>query len=274
MCPVASRNEVAGGRMEMPITWGHVIRIWWAYTWRGLILSAVAVLAVNLLFGWPLVQLAMHFNISPASRILEAFQGITALAVSVLTFWWILGKQFGDFRLVLAASDECASDQCSDCSDSAARGAKSETEQSAIEIRDFVLASVVTSGDCIEVCLKPAYVHKSEGEPGVDSGTGWTQEVRIRIRKGRVLQSPSEVPLLLQDGCLVTGKTRQPNIITIPCGCSGSVELTLDGVNGQRLVVAGTGIDIVATSPRPQPGPRPSPLRPAAAKSAWSAPRT
>ncbi len=42
-----------------------------------------------------------------------------------------------------------------------------------IEIHDSVLGSIEIADDNVTLNLTPAYIHKSSGQPRVDSGSGW-----------------------------------------------------------------------------------------------------
>ena len=72
------------------ITWNMAFKIWWAILWRSLLLGIPPLLAVNFAerLGWmppPLAQL---------------FVFLVSILSSVATLkWWILAKDFGDFKL-------------------------------------------------------------------------------------------------------------------------------------------------------------------------------
>lgn len=96
----------------------------------------------------------------------------------------------------------------------------------AIEIHDSHLTGIEKRGAVLEVHLS-AYIHKSEGEPGVDRGTGWTQDAILAFADGVVEGLPKSWPVDLGDGELRwEGQTRH-NVIPIPFQSTGSVSLTL-----------------------------------------------
>ena len=113
-----------------------------------------------------------------------------------------------------------------------------------IEIHDSILGGIAIQGSTVEVHLAPAYVHVSDGRPGVDAGTGWTQQAVLRIRHARIERSPTGFPVELMDGHLDLGGIRHDNMIPIPLGVSGHVELQADGPNGQVLRVSGDGVEL------------------------------
>ncbi len=88
--------------MELEITWGRAIRIWWAYLWRGLIAMVVAMLVggiVGAIIGFVMGALGVSLKVIP--MVTGPIGGIIGLAISVVPMKMILGKDFGTFRLVL-----------------------------------------------------------------------------------------------------------------------------------------------------------------------------
>jgi outer membrane lipoprotein SlyB len=90
--------------MEIEITWGKVVRVWWAYAWR----SFIAVFCGAI--GGALVGGVLGFAMGAFGVSLTAIQLIVAsigfligLALSVVPMKLILGKDFGEFRLVLVS---------------------------------------------------------------------------------------------------------------------------------------------------------------------------
>jgi len=95
--------------MELEITWGRVTRIWWSYVWRNLI----AVIAAMVLGG--ILGAVLGFVMGKMGVPRQAILFITApigfiigLLVSIVPMKLILGKDFGEFRLVLLSNDSAA----------------------------------------------------------------------------------------------------------------------------------------------------------------------
>lgn len=88
--------------MELELTWGRAVRVWWSYFWRNLI----AIVAAMILGG--IVGFIVGFVMGMLGVSITAIQYTTGLlgiligtALSVVPMKMILGKDFGDFRLVL-----------------------------------------------------------------------------------------------------------------------------------------------------------------------------
>jgi len=88
--------------MELEITWKRAIKVWWAYLWRNL-LAIIAGVIIGAIVG---AILGVILGTLGASK--ETIQTVVApigfiigLAVSVVPMKLILGKDFGEFRLVM-----------------------------------------------------------------------------------------------------------------------------------------------------------------------------
>ncbi len=88
--------------MALEVTWRRTVRVWWAYFWRNIlfiicamILSGVAGLIIGFIMG------AMGASRDAITWTAVPIGGIIGLALSVIPMRLILGKDFGEFRLVL-----------------------------------------------------------------------------------------------------------------------------------------------------------------------------
>ena len=108
----------------------------------------------------------------------------------------------------------------------------------AIEIHDSALQEIIVEGDAAVLHFPHVYIHESEGRPGVDAGTGWSQEAVLRIGNARVegsfpdgnreaLAGCNDDVFCLNDGVLVINGAVSDNMIPIPLDVSGDVKLKL-----------------------------------------------
>ena len=72
------------------ITWELAFKIWWAFTWRALLLGFPPAFAVGFVVGFLGFP---NFVYVLFSLLWSVFSGIAVMK------WWILGKDFGDFEL-------------------------------------------------------------------------------------------------------------------------------------------------------------------------------
>jgi hypothetical protein len=113
----------------------------------------------------------------------------------------------------------------------------------AIELHDSVLERVTETADGVVIRLT-AYVHRSQGIPGHDSGTGWSQPADITVHHGRVTAQTATPPCCL-DGGTVNGEFgRIENVLPLPFRMSGPSQVQLDGLGGEVLVVKGANVEV------------------------------
>jgi ABC-type glycerol-3-phosphate transport system permease component len=91
--------------MEMEITWARATRVWWSYLWRSLLM------AVGGFIGGAVVGGIIGFAMALAGASVTTIQFVTApiglllgLGLSIIPVKLILGKNFGEFRLVLVST--------------------------------------------------------------------------------------------------------------------------------------------------------------------------
>ncbi len=88
--------------MEVEISWRRTWRIWWAYAWRNLLMTLASMVAggiVGFIVGFLLGLLGVEQQI--IQYITGSLGFVIGFLLSVLPMRMILGKNFGDFRLVL-----------------------------------------------------------------------------------------------------------------------------------------------------------------------------
>ena len=88
-------------------------------------------------------------------------------------------------------------------------------ERRAIEFHDSELLFVRREGPNLRVRVS-AYVHVSDGEPGRDSGTGWTQDVDFILRDALVEIAAPAGKLELADGRLRIDDRLLENLVPLP----------------------------------------------------------
>ena len=92
--------------MEMQITWDRASRVWTAIAWRMMLAVFVIVLVVLVALGFLLNSLGISG--STIDVILKAAGLILMLITSIWIIKSVLGRNYGDFRLVLISQDSNA----------------------------------------------------------------------------------------------------------------------------------------------------------------------
>lgn len=115
----------------------------------------------------------------------------------------------------------------------------------AVELHDSVLADIEAVGGDVTLRRAPAYIHASEGRPGVDPGSGWHQAVTLVLRVAVVESAPSRWPCSLSHGTLSAGGAIHENCIPLPLACSGAASLSAVTEAGVSLRVRGSSVEVV-----------------------------
>ncbi len=116
----------------------------------------------------------------------------------------------------------------------------------AVELHDSEVVAVESAVGAVVVRLA-AYVHRSEGQPGFDAGTGWSQPVTLVFAGGVVDERPAVLPCTLDDG-FVSGGVVLDGLLPVPESVGSPVRFEARGLYGERLVVRGTGLEVVAAA--------------------------
>jgi hypothetical protein len=114
-----------------------------------------------------------------------------------------------------------------------------------IELHDSRVLDLTDDGDHVLIAMS-AYVHESEGRPGIDAGTGWTQPVRITVFEGRVVRRHQGDRLWIIDGVIRVGDETFDNMMPTDVLADGDVKLVFSGAEGV-LDVVGAGIRVEVT---------------------------
>lgn len=106
----------------------------------------------------------------------------------------------------------------------------------AIELHDSVLDSVAMRDGIVVVALRPAYIHRSLGEPGVDDGSGFIQDVNIEFGMAQVEGTLGPLPSDIYEGDLEFAGVLYPYMIRLPSGSAKEARLTLHLSPDYRMI--------------------------------------
>jgi hypothetical protein len=93
--------------MELEITWKRTVKVWWSYLWRNLI-AIICAIILSFIFGFivALTLGAFHVSVQAQQIIVAPIGAIIGLLSSIVPIKMILGKDFGEFRLVLLKKED------------------------------------------------------------------------------------------------------------------------------------------------------------------------
>jgi hypothetical protein len=112
----------------------------------------------------------------------------------------------------------------------------------AMEFHDSTFDGVEREGTDVMLRFSAAYIHQSEGEPGVDAGSGWTQELRLQISDASFSGEMLDPPCDLWDGSVSLDNQRFDNCVPIPLDYRGRIEVNL--VQDGKLTVVGSRLRV------------------------------
>ena len=116
----------------------------------------------------------------------------------------------------------------------------------AVEIHDSVLEVVSLLRSEAQLMFSHLYIHRSEGEPGIDAGSGWSQKGILHICDAIAEGAFHEFRLDLIGGQVQKGQQIIENSIPLPLQCQGSFELRLQAKGGEqtRVIFRGSGAEM------------------------------
>jgi len=86
----------------------------------------------------------------------------------------------------------------------------------AIELHDSVLGAIFLADGGATLTFVHAYLHRSEGRPGIDPGTGWSQKAELIIDQATTINLPQSWPCTIADGVLELNGVAHANVIPLP----------------------------------------------------------
>jgi hypothetical protein len=99
--------------------------------------------------------------------------------------------------------------------------------------------------DAAVILSMHAYVHRSAGRPGEDSGSGWMQFLKLRISNAGTTGRIPSLPATIAEGGLRIGDEARENFMPTTGIFSKPVELYLVFANSETLTVAGSASEIL-----------------------------
>jgi len=96
-----------------------------------------------------------------------------------------------------------------------------------VELHDSTVAEIEKRDGTIIVHLRPAYLHKSRGHPGYDTGDVLVQEARLFFDSASINEGIPDLPCEIMDGSLVVGDQHYENMIPAPLESAGSTKFHL-----------------------------------------------
>ena len=114
----------------------------------------------------------------------------------------------------------------------------------AIELHDSKVAEIAEKDGSVTVRFKSVCLHKSDGRPGHDAGSCWTQSARLVFTQASFSGCLPELPCTVIGGRLDAGESLGDGLIQVPLDVSGPVELSLVFDNVHSVIIRGRGVSL------------------------------
>jgi hypothetical protein len=117
---------------------------------------------------------------------------------------------------------------------------------SALEFHDSEVRTVVGASGSLQVVFSSAYVHKSEGQPGINDGAGYTQPAELVFSEATWEGVSPLCSGRISDGLLVVNGSSM-SLVPLPFSASGKVSAEFVFTSGARLTVSASSASCVVS---------------------------
>ena len=111
----------------------------------------------------------------------------------------------------------------------------------AIELHDSILQGIERCDGDIILMVK-AYVHRSQGQPAIDPGAGWSQPIQLRFLNGVATINVKAFPVTILEGSLLQSDLAYYNLLPLPILLGRKSQMRLEFANGESVQVSGEGL--------------------------------
>jgi hypothetical protein len=116
---------------------------------------------------------------------------------------------------------------------------------SGIELHDSEVGAITPDGQDLRVVFRPAYVHRSDGKPGIDSGWGYLQPVEFTFRDATYAED-GHCKGTVSHGSLTCAGAEFRNLVPMPLSLDNPVSVELVFVSGGVLSVQAASFSCLA----------------------------
>jgi len=107
---------------------------------------------------------------------------------------------------------------------------------SAIELHDSELLDVELDSRGNGTVTLDAYVHRTDGQPGVSPGDGGLQRVRFSMEMMTTAGNVGSLPATIYEGSLALDNRNHDNVVPLPLQAAENAILTLMLANDARVI--------------------------------------
>jgi hypothetical protein len=121
--------------------------------------------------------------------------------------------------------------------------------KSALEFHDSDVVELRKSDAALHMIFEPAYVHRSEGRPGVDSGSGFLQPAEIIFTEAQYTEKDGPCTGSISEGLISISGKRFDSVFPLPFNAAGKVSAEFTFESGAVLSITATAVSSASTGP-------------------------
>jgi hypothetical protein len=121
--------------------------------------------------------------------------------------------------------------------------------KSALEFHDSDVVDIRQDGDALLLIFEPAYVHRSNGRPGVDAGSGFLQPAEIGFAAAQFTEKDGPCRGSISEGLITVSGKKFDSVLPLPYQATGKVTAEFTFESGAVLSITAGGVTCVSTGP-------------------------
>ncbi len=121
--------------------------------------------------------------------------------------------------------------------------------KAALEFHDSDVTELRHADSTLQMVFEPAYVHRSNGRPGVDAGSGFLQPAEIVFTGAHFTEKDGPCKGSIAEGLITVSGKRFDSVLPLPYEGKGKVAAEFTFESGAVLSVTATGVTCASTGP-------------------------
>lgn len=117
--------------------------------------------------------------------------------------------------------------------------------RSLIQLSESTIGSIAQTEGTIAISFSPAHVLKSEGIPGVDASTQWTQSAQLTFQEAQIVGELPALPAAIASGRITVNNMGYVDMIPAPLESAGLIRLSLEITESvAKVMITGTEVKL------------------------------
>lgn len=99
----------------------------------------------------------------------------------------------------------------------------------------------------LRMIFEPAYIHRSEGRPGLDAGSGFLQPAEIAFTGAEASEKDGPCTGAIAEGLITVSGKKFDSVLPLPYDAKGKVSAEFTFESGAVLSITATGVSCTST---------------------------